>query len=77
MASEFIVPAATKGNGQQSFQRNQHVFKSVERRILSTERKIVLNITSPTSAQNLSAGIRNYTGMVPFAHVDSISESAT
>lgn len=38
--------------------------------------KIILNITSPTSTQDFSAGIRNYTGLVPFACVDSISKCA-
>lgn len=38
--------------------------------------KIVLNITSPINTQDLSAGIGNYTGMVPFARIDDISKCA-
>lgn len=34
----------------------------------------ILNITSPTSTQDLSAGIGNYTVAVTFAHVDNISK---
>lgn len=71
IVSEFTVPAASKRNDR-SFQWNQRVLSQLE---LNLQRgKIILNITSPTNTQSRSAGIGNYTGMVPFACVENISK---
>jgi len=74
MASELTVPAAPKRNDQTKL--SVCLISQLKEEFHLQRGKIILNISSPTNTQDLSAGIGNYTGMVPFACVDSISKCA-